>query len=132
MKEKEIWRTEILTGIKTEHILPWRARILQLGEVHVKRSSRMGLNKIIETDKGTKSLITECTVTVDGQEGFGFFIGTDTDRAEIMALFEALFKHNDGKWKTLQEEIDLWLEEWSIIQDFKDDRRFRFIRKSLD
>ncbi|HBI02835.1 MAG TPA: hypothetical protein DDY49_02250 [Paenibacillaceae bacterium] len=129
---KEIWRTEVLTGIKTEHIRPWRDRILQLGEVHVNKSSRMGMNKMIETEKGAKSLMTECTVTVDGQDGFGFFIGTDTDRAEIMALLEALFKHQEEKWKPLQEEIDLWLEEWSILQDFKEDRRFRFIRKSLD
>lgn len=129
---KDIWRTEVLTGIKTEHIRPWRDRILQLGEVHVNKSSRMGMNKLIDTEKGTKSLITECRVTVDGQEGFGFFIGSDTDRAELMALLEALFKHQEEKWKPLQEEIDLWLEEWSILQDFKADRRFRFIRKSTD
>lgn len=129
---KEIWRTEILTGIKTEHIRPWRDRILQLGEVHVHRSSRLGMNKWIETEKGKEVLITECTVTVEGQEGFALFIGADTDRAEIMALLEALFKHQEEKWRPLQEEIDLWLEEWSILQDFKADRRFRFIRKSLD
>ncbi|HBI03688.1 MAG TPA: hypothetical protein DDY49_06635 [Paenibacillaceae bacterium] len=120
------WRISVLSGLATEDMLPWRDRILQLGDVQVNKSSRMGL----VMKKGEPTLITKCTVTVDGQEGFGMSMGYDIDRAEILALIDALFRCTEEKWEKVQMDFRFWIEDWALEQEEAEEVPFRLIQRT--
>lgn len=120
------WRISVLSGLATEDMLPWRDRILQISDVQVHKSSRMGL----VMKKEEPILITKCTVIVDGQEGFGMSMGYDVDRAEILALFDALFQSRGEKWDQVRENLDFWIEEWALAQAEAEEYPFTMILKT--
>lgn len=131
------WTTSILSGLATEDILPWRERILPLGEVHVNKSSRMGLammrgRESVEQQvfNGGEILITECSVTVDGQPGFGMCMGYDANRAEMLALLDAVLHCPGEKWQKLKQDLHFWLQEWAIEQEEAEEHRFRLIQRT--
>lgn len=117
------WRISVLSGLATEDMLPWRDRILQLSDVQVHKSSRMGF--VMKKDEPI--LITKCRVIVDGQEGFGMSMGYDVDRAEILALLDALFQCTGEKWDKVQKDLRFWIEEWALAQEEAEEYPFRLI-----
>ena len=131
------WRTAVLSGLKTEDILPWRERILRLGEVHINKSSRMGLAMMRATESVEQQpfnageiLITECTVTIDESPGFGMCMGYDADRAEILALLDAVCHCTGEQWDPLHRDLQIWLQDWAFEQEEEEKCRFRMIQRT--
>lgn len=118
-------------------LLSWVARVKENGTVKILKPPQMGLVMMRGKDTVAQEvfnlgevLVSDCTVTVDGQLGYGVVIGNQPRRAEAMAILDAVFRMQEGKWKELLVSMKPWLEEQAQLQQKEQLKEFNFIKRS--
>ncbi len=75
-------------------------------------------------------LVSDCTVILDKQTGYGLVMGTQPERAEVMAILDALFLSSETKWALLVADIQIWLKKEAQLQEKEQQKEFQLIKRS--
>ncbi|MFB5192537.1 phosphonate C-P lyase system protein PhnG [Alicyclobacillus fastidiosus] len=131
-------RTKILSESSLRDLEPWIAKVEWMADIQVVKPPQMGLVMMRARESVEQEvfnvgevLVSECTVTVDGQLGFGIVAEHDLERARALAVLDAVFHANSPKWEGLQKELDAWLGAQEVQQEEAWRRDFANIQRSL-
>lgn len=135
MNSKQI--TKILGRCQLEDLLPWIDQIKEIAEVKILKEPKMGLVMMRSRDTVAQEifnlgevLVSDCTVFVDNQPGYGVVMGNQPERAEAMAIIDAVFRIRGGKLKDLINNMQIWIEEQSGLQQREQLSEFNHINRS--
>jgi len=130
-------RTKILSQCSMESLSKWVEQIRETGEVKILKGPKMGLVMMrakdtvaLEVFNLGEVLVSDCTASVDGQLGYGVVLGNEPERAEAMAILDALFHSKGAKWEELLFNINSWLEEQEQLQQKELQKEFNLIKRT--
>jgi len=109
-------RTTILIQISIEELQPWIDRVKQTTSVHIIKHPKLGLVMMRAMESVHNDvfnvgevLVSECSVSVDGQLGYGIVMSQNSSKAEAMAILDAVSRIQEGEWSLFYQEFDEWL-----------------------
>ncbi|MCR8641167.1 phosphonate C-P lyase system protein PhnG [Paenibacillus sp. N1-5-1-14] len=122
-------RSNILAHVPVQELAVWRTSIEKIGEIEVIHEPAMGLvmMKAQESAENVQFyvgevLITDCTVSVDGDLGYAARMGNEPEAVYVLAVVDAISCKQDAKWTGWLTEFDSWLLEKEAEQ--RQDRLF--------
>lgn len=131
-------RTEIFADLSVQDLLSWVTDIEKTSEVKVLKKPKMALSMMRARESVKQQLfnvgevlISECTVSVDGYLGYGVALNQSYDKAEAMAIMDAIIHSNDDKWTELVNNMNTWLQVQSDLQAKAKRQEFSLIQSSL-
>jgi len=129
--------TQILSQCAMEDLRQWEKQIKEAGQVKILKEPQLGLVMMRAKDSVQQQifnlgevLVSECVVSVDGQQGYGVVMGNQPYRAEVMAVIDAVFHSRGAKWETLLIAINCWLEEQRKAQKREQQQEFNITGRS--
>lgn len=130
-------RTKVLGQCALHNLQIWLAKIKTVGEVKIIKAAKTGLVMMRARDTVAEQvfnlgevLVSDCTVMLDRQTGYGLVMGNQPERAEATAVFDALFCHPEPKWAQLLADMQLWLKKQAKLQEKKRQQEFQLIKRS--
>ncbi|MCD5406502.1 MAG: phosphonate C-P lyase system protein PhnG [Desulfotomaculum sp.] len=134
-------RTKVLVQSSLANLLPWVAKIKVTGVVKIIKPVKTALVMMRAKDAVAgqifnlgEVLVSDCTVTVDEQTGYGAVTGDQPERAEAIAILDAVFffknKNLTAKWSGLLTAIQLWLKEEAQEQQKEQQKEFQLVERS--
>ncbi|MFD1673969.1 phosphonate C-P lyase system protein PhnG [Alicyclobacillus fodiniaquatilis] len=131
-------RTKILSEVSLRELEPWLMKVERMADIQVVKSPQMGLVMMRAKESVEQEifnvgevLVSECTVMVDGQLGYGAVMENDVERARALAILDAVFHASNPVWQDLQQQLDGWLLARQSQQDEAWRRDFAKIQRSL-
>jgi alpha-D-ribose 1-methylphosphonate 5-triphosphate synthase subunit PhnG len=113
-------------------------KVERMADIQVVKSPQMGLVMMRAKESVEQEifnvgevLVSECTVMVDGQLGYGAVMENDVERARALAILDAVFHASNPVWQDLQQQLDGWLLARQSQQDEAWRRDFAKIQRSL-
>lgn len=130
-------RTKILINCPFEGLHYWVNQIKELATVKILKEPKMGLIMMRSRDSVAQEifnagevLVSDCTVSVDNQPGYGVVMGNQPERAEAMAIIDAVFRAGGEKLEDLINNMQIWLKEQSGLQQKEQLSEFNHINRS--
>lgn len=110
-------RTRLWGQCPLDDLLLWVVRVSEKGLVQIVKEAQPALIMMRASDSATTEvfnlgevLVTDCTVTVDGQLGYGIVLDNQPRRAEAAAILDAVFRAPGEEWVELRAAMRPWLE----------------------
>lgn len=130
-------RTGLWGQCSLDDLSPWVARAKEKGPVQILKEPQARLIMMRAKDSATTEvfnlgevLVSDCTVTVDGQLGYGLVLGNQPQRAEAVAILDAVFHAPGKKWAELRATMQPWLEEQARCRQIAQHLEFDHIARS--
>ncbi|ADG07715.1 phosphonate C-P lyase system protein PhnG [Kyrpidia tusciae] len=130
-------RTRILQRVPMERLSAWVDEVRRLGDVQWIKPARPGLvmmrarETVRQEDFYVGEIyVSESTVSVDGEWGYGVAMGNQPERADGLAVLDAVFHSSREKWKSLVREIEDWLVAEEARQEEAWRKEFALVRRS--
>lgn len=118
--------------------MPWKEKIEALGSIETIKRPNMGL-VMMRAEESVENavfnvgevLVSEATVSVDGMLGYGISMGNEQEKAEVLAMIDAVYHSEDKKWLPIINSFNLWLKEQQEIQYQKKLSEFQITKRSF-
>lgn len=130
-------RTKILINCPLEGLHCWINQIKEIAAVKILKEPKMGLIMMRSRDtvahevfNSGEVLVSDCTVSVDNHPGYGVVMGNQPAMAEAMAIIDAVFSVRGEKWADLINNMQIWIEEQSRLQQKEQQSEFHHINRS--
>ena len=130
-------RTKVLEQCTLDSLQSWVTKIKAIGEVKIIKAAQAGLVMMRARDAVAEQifnlgevLVSECTVMLDKQTGYGLVMGNQPERAEAMAILDALFFSTEAKWARLLADMQIWLKKQAQVQEKEQQKEFQLIERS--
>lgn len=130
-------RTRLWAQCPLEDMLSWVVRVKEKGTMQILKEPQVRLIMMRVKDAAADEvfnlgevLVSDCTVTVDSQLGYGIVLGNQTRRAEAAAILDAVFHADGKKWAELRDAMRTWLKEQAHRLQKEQHREFDRIKRS--
>lgn len=115
--------TQILSEAPLNDLLGWQSRIEQDGIVHDIKDPELGLVMMRGRESVERQvfnfgevLVSECSVSLDGDLGYGIVTGNQPKRVKAMAVIDVVIHSSAEKWTAVKQQMQDWLEQESKQQ----------------
>ncbi len=130
-------RSEVLAEAPLEELVQWVGQIEEVAEVTVMKKPELGLVMMRVKESVEEQmfnlgelLITECTVSVDGDLGFSAILGQHEQKGKALAIIDAVLHSPSIKWVDIKIEIEKWLEVKRHQQEFEKKKQFVMMNRT--
>lgn len=130
-------RTGLWEQCPLDDLSSWVVRIKEKGAVQILKEPQAGLIMMRAKDSAAAEvfnlgevLVSDCTVKVDGQLGYGIVLGNQLRRAEAAAILDAVFRAPGEEWAELRAALQPWLEEQARRRQKEQHLEFERIARS--
>lgn len=115
--------TEVLTEAPLDALQHWQNQIEQQGVVYYLKDPELGLVMMRGRESVERQvfnigevLVSECSISLDGDLGYGIVTGNQPQRVKAIAIIDVVLHSKAEKWEDLKQNMFEWIEQESSKQ----------------